>query len=204
MIIAIGGLRAAGKDETTRCLIEALHNNGIDYNKDIKTYRLSDPIKRMAAAFLNVDPIMFDDRSFKDTHRNLLLTIGNDWGRSIMGNDVWVNNVLESIKSNTEVKYHIISDVRLPIEYEVLKPDISIYVKRKFNLRYPQYDYLKDSDTYEVPKSLRKPSPRLYDQLTDETESYKPIDCIELINDGTLGQLETKLESIIKPYLNYD
>jgi hypothetical protein len=66
---------------------------------------------------------MVEDYGWDTTKRNpevrrLLQVLGTDFGRKMLGDDVWINIALSGIKSEDKI---VISDVRYPNEAEAIK-----------------------------------------------------------------------------------
>jgi hypothetical protein len=120
MIIGLSGYAQSGKDSTAELLC---------LNYQYTRLAFADPM-RQALMIINpkLDSItrvsdMVEDYGWDMAKRNpevrrLLQVLGTDFGRKMLGDDVWINIALSGIKSEDKV---VISDVRFPNEAEAIK-----------------------------------------------------------------------------------
>ncbi len=89
MLIGISGKAGSGKTTIAEYLIE---------KHDFVEYSFATPIKQMLCTMLNCDlktlEIYKESNTILDetgcTLRKLLQTLGTDWGRNIINNNIWV------------------------------------------------------------------------------------------------------------------
>ena len=120
MIIGLSGYAQSGKDSTAELLC---------LNYGYTRLAFADPM-RQALMVINprLDSItrvsdMVEDYGWDTAKRNpevrrLLQVLGTDFGRKMLGDDVWINIALLGIKSEDKI---VISDVRYPNEAEAIK-----------------------------------------------------------------------------------
>lgn len=121
-LIAFTGKAGAGKDTAASKLIEA----------GFVRVAFADPLKEMLAAMLNVSRDKLEDRTYKDaplsalgiekTPRQLLQTLGTDWGRKLVDDGLWVNlakgRVTGALKAGHDV---VITDCRFGNEAGIVR-----------------------------------------------------------------------------------
>jgi len=118
--------------------------------KGYEEYRFSSVIKDMVAVLLNVSPDWLEDEEFKKqtsfgvTNRFILQTLGTDWGRQMIDENIWVNATFNRIRSPKA----IISDVRFPNEADAIlsKGGVIIRIERDREVGDPK-DRLHPSET---------------------------------------------------------
>ncbi len=120
MIIGLSGYAQSGKDSTAELLC---------LNYGYTRLAFADPM-RQALMIINpkLDSItrvsdMVEDYGWDIAKRNpevrrLLQVLGTDFGRKMLGDDVWINIALSGIKSEDKI---VISDVRYPNEAQAIK-----------------------------------------------------------------------------------
>lgn len=138
------------------------------------------------------------------TPRWLMINIGTEAFRNIISKDWWV---MQTFKTYTEDSKWIISDVRFPNEADTIKyyNGINIAIKRPFGMRFPKYAELSNpEDIYETPKALAEIDPKLYSEITSESEvildDYNKWAHIVIENDSTLEQLFNKVLDIYNEF----
>jgi len=172
-IIGLCGLKQAGKSTVSR----ALSTEGL------KPCAFADPIKDMLHAIgLTWDELYGGDKECANetlcgnTPRFAMQTLGTEWGRQMMGNDIWVNvmrNKLKILKSHT--KGVVIEDVRFPNEVALIREARGVlwWIER------PSLEHAAGRDEH-ISENL-----------------VKADDCdLRLINDGT--EAELRLDAITK------
>jgi hypothetical protein len=151
----------------------------------------------------------FDCVLIKLTPRLLLQILGTEGGREVVHPNIWVNALFSDYKpittkmgqnfmeTTTSFPNWIITDVRFPNnEGKAVssRDGLLIGVKRKFALRFPEYDDLIDCtvDEYETPSDLEDINPELYKNLMHESETsmgdHSWCDVI-IENNGTIEEL---------------
>lgn len=117
MLIGICGAAGSGKDEVASVLIEEF---GYIRNK------FADPLYEMAAAMTGYTVSQLQDRRLKEkpigwldgkTPRQLLQTLGTDWGREMVCSDVWIRSVQKRVERALEDgRFSVITDLRFDNE----------------------------------------------------------------------------------------
>jgi hypothetical protein len=120
MIIGLSGYAQSGKDATANLLC---------LNYDYKRIAFADPM-RHALQTINprldsitrvsdlVDDYGWDVAKKNPEVRRLLQVIGTDFGRKMLGDDVWVKMAVRDLRQGDRV---VISDVRFPNEADAIK-----------------------------------------------------------------------------------
>jgi hypothetical protein len=120
MIIGLSGYAQSGKDSTAELLC---------LNYGYTRVAFADPMRQ---ALLTINPQLdsitrvsdlVDDYGWNLAKKNpevrrLLQVLGTDFGRKMLGDDVWINIALSGIKSEDRI---VVSDVRYPNEAEAIK-----------------------------------------------------------------------------------
>lgn len=119
-IIGITGPAGAGKDTAAQVLI------------DVRGYQrmsFADPIKAMLAAGLGLTPEQLNDPAGKEapidwiigqTPRQLMQTLGTEWGRQLVHPDIWVRAMARMIESSPAQRI-VIPDVRFENEAHAIR-----------------------------------------------------------------------------------
>lgn len=115
-LIAFTGYAGAGKDAAAATLV------GIGYRR----VAFADPLKQMLAAMLDVPRERLEDRAFKDspvpglgkTPRELLQTLGTEWGRAHVAEDLWVRLAMQRAAQHALV---VMPDCRFPNEARAVR-----------------------------------------------------------------------------------
>lgn len=89
MLIAFCGKAGAGKDTAAAALIR----------RGFKKIAFADPLKEGVAAMLGIERSLLEDRVYKETvlpgigksPREMMQTVGTEWGRKLVHENVWVN-----------------------------------------------------------------------------------------------------------------
>jgi hypothetical protein len=134
--IAITGKANSGKNTVGKLLIKELYRGFPPSSSEYKFIAFADPIKKMARlAFPQIPrkwlygPSKFRAQvipnAFKDgtplTVRQVLIDIGNDFGRKYQA-DIWINNLEDTFnKLAKKSKTVIVTDVRFRNEFDRLK-----------------------------------------------------------------------------------
>lgn len=122
-LIGIAGRRRAGKDTAASALID----------KGYALIKFADPLKAMLGTLLRIGGIEFNDLpnyiegNQKEaplaalcgkTARHAMQTLGTEWGRQLISEDLWV---LLALARASRVPAAVITDVRFPNEAEAIK-----------------------------------------------------------------------------------
>jgi len=120
MIVGLSGYAQSGKDATAELLC---------LNYEYTRRAFADPM-RHALKIINpyldsvtrvadyVDDYGWDVAKHNPEVRRLLQVFGTDFGRKMMGDDVWIKMALRDLRPNDRI---VISDVRFPNEAEAIK-----------------------------------------------------------------------------------
>lgn len=119
MLIGLTGAAGAGKDTV------AMHLAG---ERQFIALALADPLYDMIAALTGITPERLADRSIKEREigwlgaspRRMLQTIGTEWGRKTLGDDVWIKHLFRRIAELGEHENFVITDVRFANEAEAV------------------------------------------------------------------------------------
>lgn len=118
-LIGITGKIAAGKSLAASMVPGAV------------TIQLADPLYAMVSALTGIAPEMLRDRRTKEdvifwlgkSPRQLLQTIGTEWGRDMIDRDIWVRHLEQRIANMERQGYDLIvvADVRFDNEAEAIR-----------------------------------------------------------------------------------
>jgi hypothetical protein len=120
MIIGLSGYAQSGKDSTAELLC---------LNYGYTRLAFADPMRQ---ALITINPKLdsitrvsdlvedygWDVAKKNPEVRRLLQVLGTDFGRKMLGDDVWINIALSGIKPEDKI---VVSDVRYPNEAEAIK-----------------------------------------------------------------------------------
>lgn len=117
-IVAFTGRKGSGKDTAA----EALRNIGYE------VMSFADTMKDGLSEMLLIDRIYFDDPDLKErliddydvTPRYLMQTIGTDWGRKMISENLWIK-VMNKRLNNCKNNYITVTDVRFNSEARLIK-----------------------------------------------------------------------------------
>jgi hypothetical protein len=124
MIVGICGAAGAGKDTAADALVDSL-----EYKKGM----FAQPLKEMACQLFGWSMADLESLAFKEapndacygrTPRQVLQTLGTDWGREMVGPNIWVDAALRYLKQARTVY----SDVRFPNEAKIIRESGGILV----------------------------------------------------------------------------
>lgn len=113
-IIGISGLAGSGKDT----LADMLYNL-----MDYESMAFADPIKDMLSTGLNIslDHFYAEDKEVLNDHygvtiRHMIQTLGTEWGRRYVGEDIWINAMESRIKTLAGADKVVVTDIRFENE----------------------------------------------------------------------------------------
>lgn len=119
MLIGICGAAGSGKDAIADTLV-----NDYGYIRN----KFADPLYEMVSAMTGYTVSQLQDRALKEkpiswldgkTPRQLLQTLGTDWGRELICSDVWIRSVEKRVRLALEDdRYSVITDLRFDNEAE--------------------------------------------------------------------------------------
>jgi hypothetical protein len=119
-LIGLTGPKGCGKSEVAYNLHLELYNNG----RMPSLMSFARPIKEMMRALIgdSYDKEEPSDLLCGKTPRYALQTLGTEWGRMLIGEDVWVNKAMRL--ANSELKYSdvvIFDDIRFDNEAQAIR-----------------------------------------------------------------------------------
>lgn len=131
MLIGIAGPARAGKDTAADLLLELLPGSW-------QKLSFATPMKRMLAAGFGLSECQLygeakdrEDSRYGCSPRHMLQTLGTEWGRKMIGEDVWV----AAMAKMTDWGNHIIPDVRFANEAELIRSrGVLIHVKGRMGI----------------------------------------------------------------------
>jgi len=120
MLIGLAGAAGAGKDTA------AMH---LSQERQFIAMALADPLYEMVAAMTGIAAERLADRNVKETTigwlgaspRRLLQTIGTEWGRGTLGDDVWVKHLFRRMADAGKNKNFVVTDVRFANEAKAIR-----------------------------------------------------------------------------------
>ena len=136
-VIGIAGKARAGKDTAADIIIDAMPY----YNK----ISFADPLKKMLSVGLGLTESQLYgskkeiiDPRYGKTPRQIMQSIGTEWGRNMICQDIWVNAVKDHIENEkNEFSYYIIPDLRYESEAHMIRKmnGLVIHTKRKDKIK---------------------------------------------------------------------
>ena len=131
MLIGLAGRAGAGKDTVAGIIREEAALAG----QRTAVASFADPLYRAISAITGIPVAMLRDRTFKEdtidwlgkSPRQLLQTLGTEWGRNMMGENFWVEIFRNAAEQYDTV---VVSDVRFPNEVDVITEDMGGVVYR--------------------------------------------------------------------------
>jgi hypothetical protein len=122
LLIGLCGKAGCGKDTMAQYFT---------MDAGLQRYALAQPMKQALTAMLDVPPGMIEDRVYKETvipwvgksPRQLLQTLGTEWGRDLVNKDLWVNLMVHrwEVVQSLGLPGMVVTDVRFPNEAEKIK-----------------------------------------------------------------------------------
>jgi len=129
-IIGVAGARRAGKDTVSDYLVRQYK---------FKKMSFAEPLKMGLCAILGIEIEELEELKnlnathslLNKTYRNMLETLGTEWGRDQVNKDIWTTLVAERIKNHTG--NIVLSDVRFSNEAKLIRDlgGFVIYVKNE-------------------------------------------------------------------------
>lgn len=174
MIVGFAGRRRSGKDTAAQVLVQA----------GFERVLFAGPLKNMIRCLLREQGVPDDvteamiEGHLKETPspflngrsaRHAMQTIGTEWGRELIDENLWVDATMRAARQHRRV---VITDCRFPNEVAAIKAagGTVVRVTRPWT----------STDTH--------PSEALIDTLEVDHE---------LVNDGTIGQLQDKVRDLL-------
>jgi hypothetical protein len=169
LIIGLTGKAQSGKDTVAKMISEIYETTNVKF---------ADTIKQMVAIVLGVDVELLEDSTYKNkmshlgvTPRYLLQSLGTEWGRELISENIWVDATMDTIDYHTKGNI-VISDVRFPNEVASVRSRGGIIIK------------------------IERPSQASEDAHTSENQNLD-FDYL-IINDGTIEDLKKKVEKTMR------
>lgn len=122
-ILGLTGAAGAGKNTVADVL----------FRHGFANFGFADPVYRAVGAVLGVSPDSLRDRATKEkpiewlgkSPRELLQTLGTEWGRSMVRDDIWIQLAMRQVQKVLEYQKGrggvILTDVRFPNEAEAIR-----------------------------------------------------------------------------------
>lgn len=115
MLIGLSGKKGVGKNEVANLI-------NFYSPKPLAERRFAETIKKMVAVLLDCPVTRLESQEFKEdavdwlntTPRFLLQSIGTEWGRKLIRDDIWVRALLSQYRPHED--HWIVTDVRFPNE----------------------------------------------------------------------------------------
>ncbi len=177
-ILAISGRKGSGKSTVVEMLQGLLP---MPYQHKL----FAGPLKQMVGVMVGVDPIRFEDQAFKlqpspianpdggfYTYRHLLQVTGTDFGRDILGENVWVDSLFAPYRPDD---CWLISDCRFPNEVKAVENRSGMVIR------------------------VERPG-LAYDPHPSETALDDYPFAHVVINDGSIAELHDKIKAIVCPH----
>lgn len=126
IIIGLSGKAGAGKDTA----YEAIEDS-CPWDMLIGRISFAEPIKTMLAECFNLPLAYFENRALKEqklesvgkSPRELMLSLGHDWGRLLVKDSIWVDIAMQKVASAKAAGYKVIviTDVRYESEASAIR-----------------------------------------------------------------------------------
>ena len=178
MLIGLAGRAGAGKDTVAGIIREKVASAG----RKTAVASFADPLYRAISTITGIPVSMLRDRRFKEdtidwlgkSPRQLLQTLGTEWGRGLVHPDIWVRAAMREAKARRDIGVgSVFSDVRFNNEASAIREAGG----RVFLVIRPSYECLAaDAATHSSEAGIR-------DDLVDAI----------IVNDGDLVQLRERV-----------
>lgn len=121
VIVAIIGSAGSGKSTLGQAILRSSRMG--------RRLAFAEPIKRALAALFGIPRISLDQEHFKrqvepvsgKTYRQLLQTLGTEWGRDIVDKNLWVNLGIADIEADARHRVFVVDDARFLNEVKALR-----------------------------------------------------------------------------------
>lgn len=179
MIIGLTGNIGAGKDSVANILVN---------NYGFRMVSLVQPVVDALSGLFNVDKRFFTDRELKETPqkallgrtpRELMRTLGTDWGRKLVDEDIWLK----------------IAELRGEFEGDVVVNAVR-FDNEAYYLGLLGYRGLLDISIWHIIRPNNPFEKNMSSHASDMGIDEGYIDEV-LINDGLLGSLASKVHALL-------
>lgn len=180
MIVGVNGVAYSGKDSIGRFCIDLWGCKRIAFADRMKEFALAvNPIigyKRTSLSRNEWGPIRlrtlvkdvgWDNAKKHPEVRDLLIRIGTEGGRQILGEDIWINQAMGGGRLRKD-RHYVVTDVRFLNEAEAVRKRGGVVVR----VERPGYGPVRDHDSENHDEAL-------WDLV--------------IVNDGTLDELRIKV-----------
>lgn len=121
-IIGLAGPKGVGKSTFASQMAFDFYRDG--YSGQVRIMSFATPLKQMLGCIVNEDYIKEDKERIIPqlgvTARHCLQTLGTEWGRNMISNDIWVNLAKYRILESPD-RIFIIDDVRFDNEAKMIR-----------------------------------------------------------------------------------
>ena len=119
-LIALCGLKGSGKSSAASVLAEALPAARVRFAGPLK-----DMLRTLGLNDEEIEGSLKEEPSPKlcgQTPRHAMVTLGTEWGRQMIGEDIWVEAWKRAVRPHLERGVDILTeDLRFPNEYEAVR-----------------------------------------------------------------------------------
>lgn len=120
-IVGLAGPKGVGKSTLANQLVFEYYQEGLD--SMVRVMSFATPLKEMLGCIVHEDYIKHDKERIIPhlgvSARHCLQTLGTEWGRNTISNDIWVNLARHRIEESDH-KIFIIDDVRFDNEAKMI------------------------------------------------------------------------------------
>lgn len=176
-VIGLAGRKGSGKDTAAQILI----------NQGYELIKFADPLKGMLRYLLDYQSMAHDEIERRiegdmkedscaqlgmNPTRWAMQTLGTEWGRDLLSNEIWTSAFYNRAQQFDKV---VCTDVRFPNEITTITQGLGGYIYR-----------------------VVRPNSGKSDTHTSETQIDDLQVDAEILNDGSIEQLQQKLIALIK------
>lgn len=119
-LIALCGLKHAGKSNAAASLAEALPAGRVRFAGPLK-----DMLRALGLTEEEIEGALKEEPSSKlcgKSPRHAMVTLGTEWGRQMIGEDIWVEAWKRAVRPHLERGVDVLTeDLRFPNEYEAVR-----------------------------------------------------------------------------------
>jgi hypothetical protein len=171
-IVGITGVAGSGKDTVAGRLTRQHHYH---------IFKFADPLKRAIEGMFGLSPDIWEDRVAKESAipwlghspRYLAQTLGTDWGRTLVCEDVWLLLMHRRLETHKDWRI-VIPDVRFDNEAELIWQNGGVVIKLQRDAAAPVNEHASEAGVSD-----------------DFVHSY-------VANNGDIGQLHTTVLGVLE------